>query len=75
MSLERGREEAALYRAAWICATIMNFAGKQLKKGDKVTPEKLLKKKKTEEDVAQARSMLIKRHRLTERFQIRDFAC
>ena len=71
--LELKREEAAQYRAAWVCATIMNFAGKQLRKGTKVKPEDLIRKRKTEEEIARARSQLIKRHRLDERFQIYDY--
>jgi len=68
--LEQAKQESANYRAAWICATIMNFAGKQLRQGRKVTPEELLTKKKSEDDAESARSLLVKRHRLTKRFGI-----
>lgn len=72
VELERQQQEAALRRAAWVCATIMNFAGKQLQKGKKVEVDDLLKKPKTEKDIELARSQLIKRHRLKKRFGIRD---
>lgn len=65
-------EQNANQRAAWICATIMNFAGKQLRKGEKVKPEQLLKKKTTKKDIADARSYLIKRFNLSDRFGIYD---
>lgn len=69
--LEERRQDAALYRAAWIASTIMNFSGKQLPRGRKVKPEDLLRKKKTAEELKGMRQALIKRFKLTERFGIK----
>lgn len=70
MEVEKRREESAQHRAAWICATIMNFAGKQLPKGKTIKAEDLLKKKRTEGELDRARDELIRRHRLSKRFNI-----
>lgn len=72
VELEQAQQEAALRRAAWVCATIMNFAGKQLRKGKKVNIEDLIQKRKTDDDLAQSRRELIRRHCLAKRFGIRE---
>lgn len=68
--LEQARQEAEQRRAAWIVVTIMNFAGKQLPKGRKLSIDDVLKKTRTADDMADARRRLIARHRLKNRFNI-----
>lgn len=64
------REDNALYRAAWICATIMNFAGKQLKGERQVKPDELLIEKQTPDIIQEKRRILVERHNLDKRFGI-----
>jgi hypothetical protein len=59
-----------MYRAAWICSTVMNMAGRQMRGGATATPEKLIVKRKTPDEINEARRQLIKRHQLDERFGI-----
>jgi len=67
--LEKMRQDTAIRNAAWIVATVMNFSGKQLKKGQRVKIEDLIRKPK-DRDPDLIRMQLIRRHRLTERFGI-----
>lgn len=70
--LERNRQDTDLRRTAWVVATLMNFAGKQLPRGKRVSVDDLIRKNRTPADLARARSELIRRHRLTQRFDIID---
>ena len=68
--IEAVREKNAMYRAAWVCATIMNFAGRQLKGDVRVRPEDLLIETQTREIALEKRRVLVERHRLDRRFGI-----
>lgn len=71
VEVEKMRQEAALYRAAWIVSTVMNFAGKSLPKGKTVKPDELLGRKpqgRRIADMAAARERANRIFRLKERF-------